>query len=450
MKNIKKPSVANIFYTADPVQLSEQILSFNKDNFNNTSYKSRAVIVPHAGFVYSGRLAFEGINQLDKNIKNVFILAPAHKTWFDGIAVTSFDEWETPLGNIEINKDITQELVDKYEANYNDEALKFEHSIEVQLPLVQSIIGNVKIIPILIANQSTELITKIIQDYWLDKQNGFIISSDLSHYLTDEQAKKLDEATAQMIEKLDFNGVTREQACGIMGIIGLCNFARQNNFSLIRLDMINSSFTTNDKSNVVGYGTWFLYEGERDYYIKEYHSDFIIELVKKVLQAYFDKKQYKLQYPQVLDEIGACFVTLEKNGRLRGCIGSTMPYQSLINDIVNHSIDAAFKDNRFPPVTQNEIDDLSISVSLLSLAKPIKFENEEDLLRKIIPYKDGIIIKDGNYSAVYLPIVWEQLPDKKDFLNSLKEKAGLNRDYFSETFKAFKFETVYIKQQDNQ
>ncbi len=445
MKKIKKPSVANEFYSGNPSELSAQILSFENNNYNNSKYKARAVIVPHAGLVYSGRLAYEGINQLDKGLKNIFILGPAHKKWFDGIGVTSYDEWETPLGNVEINTEITKELIEKYGANYQDEALAPEHSIEIQIPLIQSVIGNVKIIPVLIANQSTDLITKIIQDYWQDKQNGFIISSDLSHFLTDEEAKKIDLITAQMIEKADFNGVETGQACGIMGIIGLCNFAKQNNFSMIRVDMINSAFVTKDISRVVGYGTWFLFEGEKNEYIKEYYGDFILDLAKTVIESSFDKKPSQHRYPQVLDEFGASFVTLEKNGRLRGCIGSLSAYQPLIIDIVHHASDAAFKDPRFQPVSQDEVKDLSIAISLLSHSTAIEFTSEEDLLDKIVPFEDGIIIQDGKLSAVYLPSVWEQLPDKKEFLKSLKIKAGMKPDYFSKTFKAFRFSTVYVK-----
>ena len=443
MITVRKPAASGTFYTGNPSELSQQIASFTKEN--NTDYKSRAVIVPHAGYIYSGRLAFEGINQLDKNVKNIFILAPSHKVWFDGIAVSSFDEWETPIGNILLNKEITEELVQKFGASYNDDAHALEHSIEVQIPIIQSVLGNVKIIPILVANQSSDLLTDIIQYYWENKENAFVISSDLSHYLTDDNAKKLDNITAQMIEKVNFKGVSQEQACGIMGIIGLSNFAKKNSFSLIRLDMINSGFVTHDISNVVGYGTWFLYEGERDEYIKEYYSDFIKELVLTVIKSHFDKTQKQIKYPQVLDEIGACFVTLEKNGKLRGCIGSIGAYQPLINDIADHAAGAAFQDPRFQPVTEDEVKDLMIAVSILSVPERIEFENEEDLLNKIVPNADGLIIHDRNYKAVYLPSVWKEIPDKKDFLTSLKLKAGMSADYFSNTFEAFRFKTVYIK-----
>lgn len=130
---------------------------------------------------------------------------------------------------------------------------------------------------------------------------------------------------------------------------------------------------------------------------------------------------------------------------LRGCIGSIIPHRTLIEDIVINAQHAAFKDYRFNPVTKEEIPELQIAVSLLSLPKQMSFKDEEDLLGQIQPFKDGIIIRDGNYQSVYLPSVWEQLPDKKEFLRSLKVKAGLKPEHFSNTFEAYRFETVYIK-----
>ena len=174
---------------------------------------------------------------------------------------------------------------------------------------------------------------------------------------------------------------------------------------------------------------------------------FLINLVKTVLKSSFTKERITIDYPQVLDETGACFVTLEKFGQLRGCIGSIIAHQPLIVDLVNHSKDAAFNDHRFNPVNQNELDDLKVSVSILTDPKKMEFNGEEDLLNKMVPNIDGIIIKDGNYQAVYLPVVWEQIPDKREFLNSLKMKAGLSPTHFSKTFEAYRFETIYIKEE---
>ena len=446
MKKIKQPSVAGTFYTNNASELKKQIESFAKENKNNYDYSTRAVIVPHAGLIYSGRLAYEGISQLDKNIKNLFIFAPAHKVGFDGLALTSFDAWQTPLGEIEVNQKINLELKDKFNAQFIDQALEYEHSIEIQVPLIQSVFENINIIPILIGKEGYNIIEQIIEFYYPDKTNGFIISSDLSHFLTDEKAKQIDIVTAKMIESGNLNEFQYQQACGAIGIAGLVTFANKHNYSMIRIDMENSSSTTGDKSNVVGYGCWFLYEGQTNEFLKKYYSKSIIDLCKVAIKAQFEKNDTQIKYPQVFNQVGASFVTLEKNNNLRGCIGSIIAHRSLILDLVMNAKSSAFNDPRFTPVKKDEIEQLKIAVSILSEPKQMNFTDENDLLNQMRPNVDGIIIKDGNNQAVYLPSVWEQLPDKKEFLNTLKIKAGLSPDYFSKTFEAYRFETVYIKE----
>ncbi len=445
MEKIKQPSVAGTFYTADREELKRQIEEFAAQSKNTYKIPARAVIVPHAGLIYSGRLAYEGISQLNRNLKNLFIFAPAHRVGFSGIAATSYDFWETPLGKIGINKQINTELIEKFGANYNDDAIAPEHSLEIQVPIIQSVFEDVKIIPVLIGNETPDKIEEIISYYYQNSENGFVISSDLSHFLKHEDALKIDNYTANLIETGTANNFSHQLACGATGILGLIQFANKNNSSMIRIDMTNSSAVTGDKSGVVGYGAWFMYEGEKNNFLKEYYSDFILDLCRTSIKSQFEKDQIEIKFPQVFAEAGASFVTLEKHDMLRGCIGSIIAHRSLIEDIVINAQNAAFNDPRFNPVTKDEIPDLQIAVSLLSTPKPMTFKDEDDLLNQIQPYKDGIIIKDGNYQAVYLPSVWEQLPDKKEFLNSLKMKAGLAPDYFSKTFEAYRFETVYIK-----
>lgn len=445
MRKIKQPSVAGTFYSPNETDLKQQIQSFKNDSKNSYQVSTRAVIVPHAGLVYSGRLAFEGINQLDKNIKNLFIFAPAHRVGFVGSVLSGFDLWRTPLGEIEINQILNDELKEKFGLQINDDAFCKEHSIEIQLPIIQSVFQNVQIIPVLIGKENPDVIRKIITYYYPDKNNGFIISSDLSHFLQNDAAQKIDNLTARMIESCNCENFRYEQACGAVGIIGLVGFAQCNNFSLIRIDMTNSSAVSGDKSSVVGYGCWFLYEGEKNEFLKKYYSEFILKLCRLSIISRFDKEKCQVKFPYVFYETGASFVTLEKNNILRGCIGSIIAQRSLIEDLILNAQNAAFRDPRFKPVEKEELNDLQIAVSLLSEPKQMTFDSEEDLLNKIVPYHDGIIIKDGNYQAVYLPSVWEQIPDKSEFLASLKLKAGLPKDYFSQTFQAYRFETVYIK-----
>lgn len=448
IKKVKEPSVAGTFYYADKSNLLSQISEFKQNSRNTYKTPCRAVIVPHAGLVYSGRIAYEGISQLDKNIKNIFIIAPAHRVAFEGIAVTSYDAWKTPLGVVDINREITNTLKTKFKARVNDEALQPEHAIEIELPIIQSVFegqSDIRIIPILVGKESYNKLYQIISFYYSDPKNGFVISSDLSHYLPDATAKKVDNYTAQLIETCTTDNFTHELACGATGILGLIEFAKSKGYSLIRVDMSNSGATTFDNQRVVGYGAWFLYEGEKNQFIKENYSDFILKLCHDAIKSKsFDIS--KVAYPQVFSEYGATFVTLEKFGNLRGCIGSIIAHRPLIEDLVINSQNSAYSDRRFEPVSRGEIKDLKVAVSLLSAPKPMKFKDEADLLNQIRPFVDGIIIKDKNYQAVYLPSVWELIPDKKQFLNSLKVKAGLKENHFSDTFEAYRFETVYIKE----
>lgn len=447
MEKVKEPSVAGAFYPSDTVDLIKQLEFIKKTSRNFYTTTSRAVIVPHAGLAYSGKLAYEGISVLNKGIKNIFIIAPAHRVAFDGLALSSFEQWKTPLGEIHVNQDINKELIEKFGAAYNDDAMAPEHSLEVQVPFVQDAFEEVNIIPILVGKARPEEIEKIISEYYPNQENGFIISSDLSHFLAEENAKQMDYTAANMIETGDIRNFQYEMACGAVGITGLVEFANKNRFSLIRVGMANSSNVNNDKSKVVGYGSWFLYEGDKNELIGKYHSDFVLGLCKTVLESAFKKTDVTIIYPQVFDEPGASFVTIEKNGELRGCIGSILAHRPLVNDLIENTKNAAFKDSRFQPVTADELNQLKISVSILTTPRRIFFNGEDDLLNQITPNLDGLIIKDGDKQAVYLPSVWEVLPEKQEFLNTLKVKAGFTPDYFSNTLEAYRFETIYIQEE---
>ena len=448
MIKIKEPAVANMFYSGNPAELNTQLDVFAKNNNNHYEYKTRAVIVPHAGLVYSGQLAYEGISQLDRDIKNIFIFAPAHRVPFGGMALSSYDEWKTPLGTVCINQKINRELEEKFGCKFLDEAYIEEHSIEIEVPIIQSVFNEdlPHFIPVLVGHENYKIITKIISEYYERKDCGFVISSDLSHFHPDNKARKIDSETAKMIETGDISGFSHDQACGATGICGLVEFANNKNYSMIRINMVNSSFVSGDKSRVVGYGTWFLYEGTKNEFIKKYYSEYLLNLCRNVILSKLGRKTFFTNHAQVFDELGACFVTLKKLGNLRGCIGSIIAHQPLINDLIQHAEDAAFKDPRFKPVTEDEVNFLSIDVSILSDPKPMTFTDEADLLRQIVPFKDGIIIKDGWHQAVYLPSVWEELPDKELFMKSLKMKAGMSPDHFSKSFEAYRFRTEYIEQ----
>lgn len=443
---IKPPSVAGKFYTDDKEELLQQLDSFEKNNLHDYEYKTRIIIVPHAGYVYSGQLASNAFQYLDAKIKNIFIIAPPHYVPVRDISLSSYEKWSTPFGEIDVNQEINRQLVNDFGFVFQDEAFAEEHSAEVQVPFIQKYLPGVKIIPILAGNSKS--VEKIIKKYWENEENAFVISSDLSHFYKSDEAEKIDLKTAELIEELDIDEFELQRACGAIGIIGLVNFIRESDkkYSLIRLGMYNSGDVTGDKSRVVGYGSWFVYEGARNEFIKKYFSNFVIDVCKKSILAGLNKEDIKFEnIPPVFGQLGACFVTLEKNGDLRGCIGSIIAHRWLIDDLAQNAQNSAFSDPRFQPLKKHEFDDLEINVSLLSTPEKMDFKDEQDLLNQIQPFVDGIIIKDKGYQAVYLPSVWEQLPEKELFMESLKIKAGMTPKHFSNTFEAYRYTTEYIK-----
>lgn len=454
----KKTSFAGSFYPENPDELNKLLDSFKEEQ--TFDYKSKAIIVPHAGYAYSAHAMMSAYQHLEAS-ENIFIIAPSHHESFNNIALPEYSFFETPLGNLEVNNKLISEIAEKFPSIVADEVFENEHSIEVQLPFIQNMflphkqsavdfvknlkkIGKkIKIVPVLVGNCDYRLISDLISTYW--EESSFIISSDLSHYYSQQQCRQIDTYTATVIETGRIEFLEPQQACGMTGIKGLVDFANNNDCALIRTEMYNSGDISSDKDKVVGYGAWFLYTDSRNDFIERYFSKYVTKVARASIIATINQEEFiPHKIPAVLTQFGASFVTLKLNGELRGCIGSIYPTKPLILDIMDNAKNAGFQDPRFEPLTIEELDKLEISVSILSAIEKIDFKDERDLLSKIYPH--GIILVEKDLRAVYLPVVWEQLPDKEIFLNSLKEKAGLPPEYFSKTLEVYKFDAVCIEE----
>ena len=452
----KNPEFAGSFYPEKAEEITNLLNSYKLET--KIEYKSKAVIVPHAGVYFSGYAAMAGFQHLDL-AENIFIIAPSHHKSFDNIALPEYTYFDTPLGSIEVNNRRIKEIAEKFPCIISNEIFENEHSIEVQLPFIQNLyspkimnakdfvrefkkIGHkIRIIPVLTGNCDYRLISDLISTYWED--SSFIISSDLSHFYSQNECRQIDTYTATIIETGKLESFQLGQACGIVGIMGLVDFANSNECSLIRAMMYNSGDINKEADKVVGYGSWFLYPDTKNSYIESYYSKYLTDAAKNAIIEALNGNEYKPEeIPTVLTQYGASFVTLKLNGMLRGCIGSIFPTKPLILDIIDNAKNAAFYDSRFEPVTERELPYIELDISILSSIERIPFKDEKDLLSKIYPY--GIIISDRNARAVYLPEVWEQLPNREIFLKSLKEKAGLHPDYFSKSLEAYKFTTTGI------
>ena len=452
----KIPSFAGSFYPSNPTELNKLLDSYKEPD--KVAYKSKAIIVPHAGYNYSGHAAMAAYQHFEPS-ENIFIFAPSHHENFTNIALPEYTYFDTPLGSIEVNNRLIKELVNKYPCVLSNVPFEQEHAIEVQLPFLQNIFlpqkqnaidfvknlkklgRKIRIVPVLIGKCDYHLISDIISEYW--ETSSFIISSDLSHFYSQNICRQIDNYTAVIIESGKIDCFQNEQACGLIGIKGLVDFANNNECSMIRAEMYNSGDVNGETDKVVGYGSWFLYTDSRNNFINTYYKTYITDLARESILYSINKEEYKPEHiPTVFHEYGASFVTIKIDGQLRGCVGSIYPTKPLINDIIDNAVNAGFQDSRFLPLTIDELEKIEISISLLSSIERIPFKDEKDLLSKIYPY--GIIISEHDKRAVYLPIVWEQLPDKEVFFNSLKEKAGLPPTYFSKTMEVYKFSALEI------
>jgi AmmeMemoRadiSam system protein A len=322
----------------------------------------------------------------------------------------------------------------------------------VQLPFLQEVLENFRLIPLVVGDATPDQVAKVIDYLWGDESTLIVISSDLSHFHDYATAQAMDRQTASAIESLQPEELNGQLACGYLPVSGLLLAARRRQIWPERVGLCNSGDTAGDKDRVVGYGAWLF----RDQDIKQQDlSDRQKECLKKLALASI-RHGLETGEPLSVDEFvdeecagarlpdyqGAAFVTLKKDGQLRGCIGSLSAYRPLHEDIAENAFAAAFRDHRFNAVTEAELDDMEISVSVLTSPELIEFTSESDLVSQLRPGVDGLIMTEGGNRGTFLPSVWENLPEPASFLSQLKLKAGLPADYWSGTMKVERYETI--------
>lgn len=471
MDKFRAPAVAGLFYPADAEVLDAEVGGYLASGRPIQNVQPKILIVPHAGYMYSAKTAAQAYAQLEPyktQIKNVILVGPSHRVGFNGFALSNDDYFITPLGKIAVNKEITRELKQNPDFIYLAAAHKDEHSLEVQLPFLQKVLKKFEIVPVLYGSDNPEALAKALSPYLQRKDTLIVFSADLSHYYTYDEAQMLDNHTGAMVAA-GRPEVENHMSCGAIGINTAILLSKQNRLYPQLLDMVNSGDVTGDKSGVVGYASWLfsdeqtkkgrpqlrLLEQETQN-LRDFAGDYGAGLMKiaktAVNEAVQKNKNYKparSDYDDVMFNRGAAFVTLEKNGELRGCIGSLMPSQAIAYDVAQNAHAAAMEDSRFTPVKPEELKDLKISISLLTGFEPITYKDEEDLLMQIAAGTDGIVIRDGDRQGVFLPAVWKQLPDKQEFLNNLKLKAGMSPSYWSNRIKVYRFRVVEISEHEN-
>ena len=453
---VRPATQANRFYTGDAKELSEEVDSFLTIHAKDKKYKHvAALIVPHAGYYFSGNVAAAAYQSIpdDVQYKRIFLLGPSHHEWLDGASVnTEYDYYSTPLGNVKVDVETARLLTntdgtDKTDSVffYNPKAHDREHCLEVQLPFLQRRFGEVPpIVPIIISTNDFRKLQKIAEVLkpYMTEENLFIVSSDFSHYPKYEDACEVDARTGKAVETGDVerfiaqleenarSGVKNlaTSACGELAIATLMLMMQDGSYEVKHLLYQNSGDIDNhDHSRVVGYHAFAILR-KSEFSLNDEEKRMLKDIALTSIKDSLDGK--RIAQPilnskfSILNSRCGAFVSLHKHGRLRGCIGhfgEDVPLHEIVAEMARA---AAFEDPRFMPVTRDELDDIDIEISVLTPMRRIESLDEFQL------HKHGIYIKKGYRSGTFLPQVADEVNwTKEEFVgHCAQDKAGIGWD----------------------
>ena len=459
---VRPATQANRFYTGDPEELRQEVDSYLAMQSGRTMLNHvAALIVPHAGYYYSGQVAASAYMSVDpkQTFKRIFLLGPSHHEWLDGASVnTEADYYATPFGNVKVDHETAKKLTEDDVFSYRPEAHDREHCLEVQLPFLQRRFGEnlPPIVPIIISTNhygKLKRMAEVLKPYFTD-ENLFVISSDFSHYPSYEDACEVDAKTGKAIETGDVEQLiaTLEanerlkmrdlapSACGEFAIITLM-LMLDRHYEVRHLMYQNSGdIDKRNRSRVVGYHSFAILkkdtssdgqpQNDKGFSLSDDDKRMLKEIALQSIKDSLDGKPVAqpspsllVSHPSLLEKCGA-FVSLHKHGHLRGCIGHFGEDYPLYEMVAEMARSAAFEDPRFMPVSREELDDIDIEISVLTPMRRIQSIDEFEL------HRHGIYIRKGYRSGTFLPQVADEVNwTKEEFVGHYsQDKAGLGWD----------------------
>lgn len=440
-ESVKEPNVAGAFYPDAPTELSQMIDGFLESaNPEPVEGEIFALISPHAGYGFSGQVAGFGYKLLkDKPYKTVIVIGPSHYFGFSGVSIYPQGLFRTPLGDLEVDKEFAQKLLNiDEEITFEPAAFRKEHSIEVQLPFLQKVLPDFKIVPIAMGDcplLTCQKLAGLLKEAIGNRKDVLIVAStDMYHGYDYQEAEIIDDLTLSYLKNMDAEGLyygLREgklQLCGGFGVVSTIILSKELGYEKTKvLKYTNSAQVTGKKTKgvwTVGYASCVIGHEEREAAMlnKEQRKK-LLEIARKSIETYL-KTGKKLEItetdPVLLKEMGA-FVTLNEHSQLRGCIGNLVGSQPLYLTVRDMAVEAATGDPRFPKLQLSELKDVEIEISVLSPLEKV------DSPEKIQLGVHGVLIRKGFNSGVFLPQVAQETGwSKEEFLSNLcAHKAGL-------------------------
>ena len=416
----------------------------------------KALIAPHAGHVYSGRTAGRAyalvrpFGQLGSGrIRRVVLMGPAHRVYVKGIALPGAYAYPTPLGQVPVATLGALALADLPFVATRPDVHGPEHSLELHVPFLQRALGRFELLPLVVGDATPAQVSQVIERLWGGDDVLWVISTDLSHFHSYDQANAIDAASCAQVLALD-GRLDHEQACGATPVNGLLAVARQKGLRIEQIERCNSgdtgANTPQGRERVVGYASFALYqdaeaadmagrEALAQQGVDALQGARLVALARAALNAAVGMPAGQCDAAADLQAPGATFVTLTQAGRLRGCIGSLQAHRPLAEDVRDNAVAAALHDPRFAPVSASEAPALRVEVSVLTPAQALPFANQAHALWQLQPGRDGVVFECRHqgrlFRSTFLPQVWEQLPNLVAFMAHLKAKAGLPQDFWS-------------------
>ena len=451
---VRPATQAGRFYTGDAKELGEEVDSLLALHAKDRKYEHvAALIVPHAGYYFSGNVAAAAYQSIpdDVHYKRIFLLGPSHHEWLDGASVnTEFDYYNTPLGNVKVDVDTAKKLIETDSVfSYQPKAHDREHCLEVQLPFLQRRFDDVPpIVPIIISTndfRKLQRIAEILKPY-LTEDNLFVVSSDFSHYPSYEDACQVDALTGKAVESGDVERFIAQleensrsgmrnlatSACGELAIATLMLMMQDGGYEVKHLLYQNSGDIENhDHSRVVGYHAFAILRiATQEFVLSDDEKRILKDIALTSISDSLAGKPIaeSTTLTATLKRKCGAFVSLHKQGRLRGCIGhfgEDVPLHEIVAEMARA---AAFEDPRFIPVTKDELDEIDIEISVLTPMRRIQSLDEFQL------HRHGIYIRKGYRSGTFLPQVADEVNWTKEEFGGhcAQDKAGIGWDGWKE------------------
>ncbi|MFC2169357.1 AmmeMemoRadiSam system protein B [Acidobacteriota bacterium] len=453
-EGIRKPVWAGKFYQESPEALSFQLDSLfdHHEAKKIPSERVLALIVPHAGYIYSGQTAASAYSLIrGQKYKSVIIIGPSHSFGFHGCSILQQEGYETPLGVAKIDTRLASELAKASGFKYIPKAHKTEHSVEVQVPFIQKALPEAKIVPIVMGfptKKTIESLANALTKVLSDNEVLVIASTDMSHFLSKKTANELDMETISFIQSFKTASLLRKIEnrenilCGGGPVLSTLFYAQKKGPAKVDiLSYADSSQANGPESRVVGYLAAAIYTESPppSFGLSEKEKKELLVLARSAIQHCILENEiidHKTQNPAFQAEKGV-FVTIKKNGGLRGCIGFIEPALPLDHAVIQAAVFAATRDSRFPPVSRPELKDLEIEISVLSpLKKVLNPQNIE-------VGKHGLVIAAGSKRGLLLPqVAVENNWSRKTFLEQACLKAGLQKNDWKSDVAVFTFEAL--------